>query len=61
MHYAYRCWSAPSLCDTVQQLEENVRLAREFTPLNERQMQLLAAGAEPVSKAALFFRFVSGG
>ena len=42
-------------------MEENVKLAREFTPLNERQMQLLAAGAEPVSKAALFFRFVSGG
>jgi aryl-alcohol dehydrogenase-like predicted oxidoreductase len=46
-------------CDSVQQLEENVKLAREFTPLTERQMQSLTARAEPVSKAALFFRFVS--
>ena len=48
-------------CDTVDQLEENVRLAREFTPLSERQMAALAAKAEPVSKQALFFRFVSRG
>jgi len=46
-------------CDSVQQLEENVKLAREFTPLNERQMKSLVTRAEPVSKAALFFRFVS--
>jgi aryl-alcohol dehydrogenase-like predicted oxidoreductase len=46
-------------CDTIQQLEENVQLAREFTPLSEQQMRNLAAKAEPVSKQALFFRFVS--
>jgi aryl-alcohol dehydrogenase-like predicted oxidoreductase len=46
-------------CDSVAQLEENVRLACEFTPLNEHQMATLAARAEPVSKQALFFRYVS--
>jgi uncharacterized protein len=40
-------------CDTIAQLEENVRLAREFTPLN-------AEGSEkagPVSKPSPFLRF----
>ncbi len=46
-------------CDSVQQLEENVSLAREFTPLSEQQIRSLASRAEPVAKAALFFRFVS--
>ncbi|MBW4027992.1 aldo/keto reductase [Acidipila rosea] len=45
-------------CDSVAQLEENVSLAREFTPFNEQQMQELIAKAEPVSKQALFFRFL---
>jgi aryl-alcohol dehydrogenase-like predicted oxidoreductase len=48
-------------CDSIAQLEENVHLAREFTPLSDRQMASLAARAEPVSKQALFFRFVSRG
>jgi aryl-alcohol dehydrogenase-like predicted oxidoreductase len=48
-------------CDSVQQLEENVQLAREFTPLSAHQMASLTARAEPVSKQALFFRFVSRG
>jgi aryl-alcohol dehydrogenase-like predicted oxidoreductase len=48
-------------CDSVQQLEENVQLAREFTPLSAPQMASLATRAEPVSKPALFFRFVSRG
>ena len=46
-------------CDSVQQLEENVQLARHYTPLSERQMTAIAHRAEPVSKQALFFRFVS--
>ncbi|HEY0760372.1 MAG TPA: aldo/keto reductase [Acidisarcina sp.] len=45
-------------CDSVAQLEENVALARAFTPFNDRQMQELTARAEPVSKQALFFRFM---
>ena len=44
-------------CDSVAQLEENVRLAREFTPLSEGQMAALAAKAAPCAKQALFFRF----
>ena len=48
-------------CDSIAQLEENVHLAREFTPLSEHQMASLAARSEPVSKQALFFRFVSRG
>ena len=44
-------------CDSVAQLEENVRLAREFTPLSEAQMAALAEKAAPCAKQALFFRF----
>ena len=44
-------------CDTVAQLEENVHLAREFTPLSDGQTTELVARAEPVSKPSLFFRF----
>ena len=44
-------------CDSIAQLEENVQLARDFTPLSETQMAAIAQKAEPVSKQALFFRF----
>jgi predicted aldo/keto reductase-like oxidoreductase len=43
-------------CDSVEQLTENVRLAREFTPLSEQQRATLAAKAAPVARDALFFR-----
>jgi len=43
-------------CDTVAQLEENVHLAREFTPLNQSQLAGLTAKTEPCHKQALFFR-----
>jgi aryl-alcohol dehydrogenase-like predicted oxidoreductase len=43
-------------CDTVAQLEENVKLAREFTPLNQTQMAGLTAKTESCHKQALFFR-----
>jgi hypothetical protein len=43
-------------CDTVAQLEENVRLAREFTPLSETQMTALAEKTQPLARQALFFR-----
>jgi uncharacterized protein len=46
-------------CDSIQQLEENLALARDFTPLSESQMAALAERAQPVAKQALFFRFVS--
>ena len=44
-------------CDSVAQLQQNVQLARDFTPYNQKQMEGLVAKAEPVSKQALFFRF----
>jgi len=44
-------------CDNIAQLEENVQIARDFTPFNEQQLANLAAKAEPVSKPSLFFRF----
>ena len=44
-------------CDTTAQLEENVQLARNFTPINEKQQTELVAKAEPCAKPSLFFRF----
>jgi uncharacterized protein len=44
-------------CDTIAQLEENVKIARDFTPLSQSQMATLNDLAEPVAKQSLFFRF----
>jgi len=44
-------------CDSTAQLEENVQLARDFTPLSPGQEQELVAKAEPVARPSLFFRF----
>jgi hypothetical protein len=44
-------------CDSIPQLEHNVQLAREFTPLTQQQQAAIVAKAEPVSKPGLFFRF----
>ncbi len=44
-------------CDNLGQLEENVRIARDFTPLSNTQMASLDAAAEPVAEQSLFFRF----
>jgi aryl-alcohol dehydrogenase-like predicted oxidoreductase len=44
-------------CDTVAQLEENVNIAREFTPLSQTQMAALNDAAAPVAQQSLFFRF----
>jgi predicted aldo/keto reductase-like oxidoreductase len=43
-------------CDTIAQLEENVEIARSFTPLSSEQMASLQTRAEPVKRQALFFR-----
>jgi aryl-alcohol dehydrogenase-like predicted oxidoreductase len=48
-------------CDTIAQLEENVQLAREFTPLSDNQLAELVKRVEPVSKQSLFFRFYDHG
>jgi aryl-alcohol dehydrogenase-like predicted oxidoreductase len=44
-------------CDTIAQLEQNVQLARDFTPLSASQETELVAKAEPAAKPSLFFRF----
>ncbi len=44
-------------CDSVAQVEENVRLAREFAPLGRDRMAAIKAKTASVSKQALFFRF----
>lgn len=43
-------------CDTIAQLEENVNIARDFTPLSDAQLAALTTKAEPVKKQSLFFR-----
>jgi hypothetical protein len=43
-------------CDSVAQLEENVELARTFTPLSAAQMAALEERVEPIQRQALFFR-----
>ena len=43
--------------ESVAQLEENVRLARDFTPLSDAQMRAISAKAEPVARQAMFYKF----
>ena len=45
-------------CDSIEQVEECVELARSFTPLSQAQMAALEAKVEPVAKQALFFRLM---
>src|ERR1700751_4219298 len=44
-------------CDSIAQLAENVQLARDFTPITDKQAGELVAKAEPCAKPSLFFRF----
>jgi aryl-alcohol dehydrogenase-like predicted oxidoreductase len=44
-------------CDSIPQLEENVQLARDFTPLSDKHVAELVAKAEACAKPSLFFRF----
>ena len=44
-------------CDNIAQLEENVQIAREFTPLSQAQMVALNKLAAPVARQSLFFHF----
>lgn len=43
-------------CESAAQVEENVQLARAFTPLSEAQMAELSTRTEPIKRQALFFR-----
>ncbi len=44
-------------CDNLAQLEENVQIARDFTPLSQPQLMAMNELAAPVAKQSLFFRF----
>jgi len=44
-------------CDNIAQLEENVKIAQDFTPLSNSQMAALNELAAPVAEQSLFFRF----
>jgi len=44
-------------CDSIAQLEENVQLAQNFTPLSQSQMAALNQLAAQVAQQSLFFRF----
>ena len=43
-------------CDDIAQLEENVELARGFTPISDRQMVDLHERTKPIAGQSLFFR-----
>jgi aryl-alcohol dehydrogenase-like predicted oxidoreductase len=43
-------------CDNIAQLEENVAIAKAFTPLSETQLAQLQAKTEEITRQALFFR-----
>ncbi len=60
LHYVYSLPVSTAVIgvDTIAQLEENVRLTTEFTPLSEKQMLAIAEKAAPVAKQSLFFRFM---
>lgn len=42
--------------DSIAQLEENVALAREFTPLSEQQLMAISEKTKPIAEQALWFR-----
>ena len=42
--------------DSVAQIEENVKIASEFTPLNQTQMEEIEFKTLPVARQALYFR-----
>lgn len=42
-------------CDNIAQLEENVQIAREFTPLSAAQMAAISERAAPIVDQATFF------
>ncbi|MEW6368045.1 MAG: aldo/keto reductase [Acidobacteriota bacterium] len=43
-------------CDSIAQLEENVAIARDFTPLTASQLADIEKRAVPVARQALFYR-----
>jgi hypothetical protein len=42
--------------DSVEQIEENVRIASEFTPLSQSQMEEIEIKTLPIVRQGLYFR-----
>jgi aryl-alcohol dehydrogenase-like predicted oxidoreductase len=43
-------------CGSVEEVEENAQIARNFSPLSNQQMQELEAKTHPIARQALYFR-----
>jgi predicted aldo/keto reductase-like oxidoreductase len=43
-------------CDSVAQVEENVAIARAFTPMSDEERLALSERVTPIARDALFFR-----
>jgi hypothetical protein len=43
-------------CDSVAQVEENVAIARSFTPMSDEERRALTERVSPIARDALFFR-----
>jgi aryl-alcohol dehydrogenase-like predicted oxidoreductase len=46
-------------CDSIQQLEENIRLAKEFQPLGPEEMSRLERQTASIAREASFFKYWS--
>jgi aryl-alcohol dehydrogenase-like predicted oxidoreductase len=43
-------------CDTIQQLEENVKFASQFTPMPEEKMQQLSRDIRPFARQLMYYK-----
>lgn len=43
-------------CDTVEQLEENVRFASSFTPLTEDEKEMLSRQLSPIARELMYYK-----
>jgi len=43
-------------CDTISQLEENVKFARSFSPMNEDEMNFLIELIAPYSRRLMYYK-----
>lgn len=43
-------------CDTVEQLEENVRFASSFTPMSEDEEKMLSGRLSPIARELMFYK-----
>jgi aryl-alcohol dehydrogenase-like predicted oxidoreductase len=43
-------------CDDLQQVDENVRLARAFAPMNEEEQRTLVGALAPVARRLMFYK-----